>query len=146
MIEILATLCAGTFFGAALYINLAQHPATMETGGEFASKFFPAMYSKASVLQIILALGGTTCGVLSWFFSDNAYWLIGAGFLVAVVPITILFIKPINDQLLDPANKLASEDVLALLKQWNPRHGIRSGVSFVAFICYLMAIAGHAIA
>ena len=46
MIEIIATLCAGTFFGAALYINLAQHPATLDAGGDFAGKFFPHMYAK----------------------------------------------------------------------------------------------------
>ena len=142
MIEILATLCAGTFFGAAVYINLAQHPATLEAGGEFASNFFPPMYSKASTLQIILALGGTVLGIISWFLSDNTYWLIGVVFLVSVVPITIFFIKPINDQLLNPAHRLESEEVVVLLKQWNPRHWVRSGVSSVAFFCYLMAIAG----
>lgn len=140
MIEIIAVLCAGTFFGAALYINLAQHPATLETGGDFASKFFPPMYAKASTLQIALAVGGTILGVISWFTSGDIDWLIGAAFLVSVVPITIFFIKPINDQLLDPTNKLESEAVVALLKQWNPRHWVRSGVSFVAFFYYILAI------
>ncbi len=142
MIEILATLCAGTFFGAAVYINLAQHPATLETGGEFAAKFFPPMYSKASTLQIVLALCGTVLGVISWFISGNAYWLIGSVFLVSVVPITLLFIKQINDQLLHPKHQLKPEEILTLLRQWNPRHWARSGVSFVAFVCYLLAIAG----
>ena len=142
MFEILATLCAGTFFGAAVYINLAQHPATLETGGEFAGKFFPPMYSKASTLQIILALFGTALGVVSWFLSGNMYWLIGAAFLVSVVPITLLFIKQINDKLLHPKHQLEPEEVLALLKQWNPRHWARSAVSFIAFVCYLLAISG----
>lgn len=140
MIEIIAVLCAGTFFGAALYINLAQHPATLDTGGDFASKFFPPMYAKASTLQIALAVGGTVLGVISWSISGDIYWLIGAVFLVSVVPITIFIIKPINDQLLDPANKLEPEAAVALLKQWNPRHWVRSGVSFVAFFCYILAI------
>ena len=142
MIEILAALCAGTFFGAAIYINLAQHPATLETGGEFAGKFFTPMYAKASALQIALALGGTVLGIIAWLLSDNAYWLIGAVFLVSVVPITLLYIKQINDQLLHPKQALEPEAVIALLTQWNPRHWVRSGVSFVAFVCYLVALAG----
>ena len=93
MIEILATLCAGTFFGAAIYINLAQHPATLEAGGEFAARFFPPMYAKASALQIFLALGGTVLGLIAWWLSKNTYWLIGAVFLVSVVPVTIFLIK-----------------------------------------------------
>lgn len=141
MIEILATLCAGSFFGAALYINLAQHPATLQVGGAFAGQFFPPMYAKASALQIFLAISGTVLGVVSWLMSGDMYWLSGAVFLVSVVPITIFFIKPINDQLLDQSNKLEADEVVALLKQWNPRHWVRSGVSFVSFFCYLLAIA-----
>lgn len=143
MIEILATFCAGTFYGAAVYINLAQHPATLETGGDFARKFFPSMYAKASVLQILLALVGTVTGFISWFYSDNSYWLIGAIFLFSVVPITLLFIKPINDQLLHPERPLESSEVLNLLKQWNPRHWVRSIVSLVSFVCYLLALSGQ---
>lgn len=141
MIEILATLFSGTFFGAALYINLAQHPATIKVGGDFASKFFPPMYAKASTLQVFLALAGTILGVLAWLYSQEILWLIGALFLVSVVPITIFLIKPINDQLLYPTHELKSEEVMALLKQWNPKHWIRSIASFLSFICYLLALA-----
>ena len=141
MIEIIATLCAGTFFGAALYINLAQHPATLDAGGDFAGKFFPHMYAKASVLQIFLAVVGTVSGVVVWLFSEQVLWLIGAIFLISVVPITLLIIKPINDQLLNPTHELKSEEIMNLLRQWNPKHWIRSIVSFISFTCYLTALA-----
>lgn len=141
MIEIIATLCSGTFFGAALYINVAQHPATLVAGGEFASKFFPPMYAKASTLQILLAVVGTILGIAAWLYSQQILWLIGALFLVSVVPITIFLIKPINDQLLHPTHELKPEEVMKLLEQWNPKHWIRSIVSFVSFICYLVALA-----
>lgn len=140
MIEILATFCAGTFYGAAVYINLAQHPATLDTGGDFAAKFFPPMYAKASILQIALALLGTVFGMVSWHYSKNTEWLIGSIFLISVVPITLLFIKSINDQLLDPKSSLSSDEVLSLLKKWNPRHWLRTAVSLVAFVLFLMAL------
>jgi hypothetical protein len=63
MVAVLAALFAGTFFGAAIYINLAQHPATIETGGEFPGLFFPPMYRKAAPMQIILALSPDFAGV-----------------------------------------------------------------------------------
>jgi uncharacterized membrane protein len=142
MVELIATFAAGTFFGAAIYINLAQHPATIKTGGEFASEFFPPMYSKASTLQIGLAVLGTILGVLAWYLSSEVVWLIGAGFLVSVIPITILFIKPINDQLLDSSKQLPPNEVVDLLTQWNPRHWIRSIVSGVSFVCFLFGMSG----
>ena len=146
MIQAVATFLAGTFFGAALYINLAQHPATVKLGGAFAKDFFPPMYHAASTMQIVLAVGGTLLGLVEWYLTDQTLWLVGALLLVSVIPITLVFIKPINDQLLEPNNDLGPDQVLALLKQWNPRHWVRSIVSGLAFAIYLVAmgIAGTA--
>ncbi len=141
-IEILAVLCAGSFFGAALYINLVQHPATIATGGAFAQKFFPPMYIRASIMQIMLAFIGTIMGLAAWFFSDTIYWLIGSLFLASVIPITLLFIKSINDQLLLADEPLEADQVIALLKKWNPRHGFRTIASFIAFLYFLLSIMG----
>ena len=38
--KLFATLCCGVFFGAALYISPVQHPAALETGNDFAARFF----------------------------------------------------------------------------------------------------------
>ncbi len=52
MTELVATLSCGVFFGAALYVRLVQHPATLETGPDFASRFFAPMYRRAATLQV----------------------------------------------------------------------------------------------
>jgi hypothetical protein len=56
--KLLATISCGMFFGAAIYISLVQHPATLATGNDFAVRFFPLMYRRAAVLQATLALVG----------------------------------------------------------------------------------------
>jgi hypothetical protein len=38
------------FFGAALYNSLVQHPAALETGTDFAARFFRSMYARAAKL------------------------------------------------------------------------------------------------
>lgn len=139
MIEILATIFAGTFFGAAIYINLAQHPATLAAGGEFAGRFFPPMYRAAATMQVSLALGGTLLGAVSWYLSGEAEWLIGAILLVAVIPVTLVFIKPLNDRLLAAEGSLPTAEITELLQKWNRRHWIRSITSGASFICYVMA-------
>ena len=62
--EFLALFLCGTFFGAAVYISIAQHPATMKAGVSVAAKFFPPMYGLAAPMQILSALGGTLGGLV----------------------------------------------------------------------------------
>jgi len=137
--QIIALFCCGTFFGAALYISLAQHPATLEAGVSVGGRFFPPMYKRAAPLQIVLALVGFIAGIAAWLDGMNSVWLIGALLLISVVPITLMLIKPINDLLLKPDNDPESENTQDLLLRWGPKHGLRTIVSGVAFLLYLFA-------
>ena len=139
IIEVLALFLCGTFFGAAIYISMAQHPATMKTGIPFATKFFPPMYALASRLQIALAAGGTLAGVTQWYLSRDPLWAIGAAFLFFVVPFTIIALKPINDQLINSSAQRSDSQTEGLLKAWAPRHWVRSITSGLSFIVYLWA-------
>src|SRR5688572_32225689 len=98
--EGLATFCCGLFFGAALYISLVQHPAAIETGHDFAARFFPPMYRRAAVLQASLALVGCAAAILAWLMGAGRVWLAAGVFLGSVVPFTLIVLKPINDVLL----------------------------------------------
>ena len=139
MIQIIALFCCGTFFGAAIYISLAQHPAALEAGVTVGGRFFPPMYNRAAPMQIVLALIGFFAGILAWYYSSNYFWLVGALFLISVVPITLFIIKPINDVLLNPNNDPESEATQQLLLKWGPKHWIRTIVSGIAFLLYLYA-------
>lgn len=139
IIEIIALFCCGTFFGAAVYISLAQHPAAIEAGVTVGGRFFPPMYKRAAPMQIVLALIGFAAGVLAWYYSGGYLWLVGGLFLISVVPITLVFIKPINDVLLNPENDPESRDTQQLLVKWGPKHWNRTVVSGIAFLLYLFA-------
>ena len=138
ILEVIALFSSGTFFGAALYISLAQHPAALEAGTSIGGRFFPPMYKRAAPLQIALAVVGTIAGLVAWYLSGSMLWLIGALLLASVIPITLIFIKPINDVLLDPANDPESEQTQTLLEQWGPKHWWRTIVSGAAFLFYLV--------
>ena len=138
-IEFLALFLCGTFFGAAVYISVAQHPASMAAGVPIAGKFFPPMYARAAPLQIACALGGTLGGIVQWWVSDSALWILGAALLLFVIPFTVIVLKPINDQLLDPTAVRTEVETELLLNQWSPRHWVRSIASGLAFATYLWA-------
>jgi hypothetical protein len=82
--KLLATLCAGIFFGAALYISLVQHPATLEAGSDFAARFFRPMYGRAALLQAPIALIGCVAGIVAWLKGAGRLWLV-AGLLLGSV-------------------------------------------------------------
>ncbi len=139
LVEFLALFFCGTFFGAAIYISIAQHPASMKAGVAFAARFFPPMYNLAAPMQIALAVGGTVGGLIQWFLTAEAFWAVGAALLVFVIPFTLIVLKPINDQLLDSNAELSDTQVEVLLRQWAPRHWVRSIASGLSFVAYLWA-------
>lgn len=139
IVEFLALFFCGTFFGAAVYISIAQHPATMKAGVPVAIKFFPPMYGLAAPMQITSAVGGTLAGIALWWIGGNILWMIGAGLLIFVIPFTVIVLKPINDQLLNTEAQRTEAETEKLLNQWAPRHRVRSIASGLSFAIYLWA-------
>lgn len=140
MIELFALFCSGTFFGAAVYVSIAQHPASLEAGGDVPGKFFPPMYRRAAPMQIALAVAGTISALVVWIQTDAVIWAVGSIALFSVIPITLLVIKPINDALLSPENDPGSAETSQLLRAWGIRHWLRSIASGIAFVLFLIGI------
>jgi hypothetical protein len=137
MAEFVSIFCSGTFFGAALYISMAQHPATLEAGIPFAGRFFPPMYRRASVLQIGLAVAGTLGSLLAWWQGAGLVWLGSSLLLFSVIPFTLFVIMPVNHQLLAPGRSPDAPDTEALLRRWGPLHAARTVLSGLAFLLVL---------
>jgi len=137
MLAFVATFACGVFFGAAVYISLAQLPATMEVGGEFAGRFFGPMYRRAGRVQAPLAIVGTVMAILSWLTGSRLAWLLGGSLLFAVMPLTYIWIMPINTKLLDSSHPLIAADTEQLLRQWGRLHAIRTVLSGLAFVIFL---------
>jgi Domain of unknown function (DUF1772) len=135
--ELIATLCCGVFFGAALYISLVQHPVALETGNEFATRFFRPMYRRAALFQVSLALIGCASAIAAWLSGGGHLWLAASILIGSVVPFTLIVIKPVNDALLQ--NRDAASEVGALLTRWGHLHWARTIASGLAFLTCLVA-------
>lgn len=137
ILEIIALFSCGTFFGAAIYISLAQHPAVLEAGGTVGGQFFPPMYKRAASIQVPLALFGFVSGGILGYQSSEILWLAGALLLLSVIPITLVFIKPVNDILLSSETLADLTEIESLLILWGKKHWWRSIVSGASFLLYL---------
>jgi hypothetical protein len=113
--QFVAILAATFFSGAAIYVNLVEHPARMECGTDVAVTVFGPSYRRATVMQVVLALAATIAGVSAWFSGAPRAWFVGAVLIFAVIPFTLIVIMPTNKKLLDPGLDRASEVAHQLL-------------------------------
>jgi len=138
---LLATACAGLFCGAALYVNLVEHPARISCAPELAVREFAPSYRRATIMQVSLAMGGLALGLGAAWQLRAAWVAAGAALLGASVPFTLIVIFPINKRLLDPALDPRSIQTAGLLRRWNMLHGLRTALSAAAFGLLLFCLA-----
>src|SRR5450432_2824802 len=108
LIEFVAALSAALFAGAALYVNVAEHPARMGLETRMAALQWAPSYQRATWLQAPLAILSLLSGVAVWLLGRGWGWLVAAVLVGAVVPFTFGVIMPTNNKLLAPDRDLAS--------------------------------------
>jgi hypothetical protein len=139
----IATVCAGLFAGAAVYITAVEHPARLSCGNEVAVRQFAPSYRRATVMQASLAVIGFLTALWSaWLLGD--VWIgLGAVLLGVVVPFTLVVILPTNQQLLDPSLDVRGTRATELLVRWGRLHALRSVSSSLAFVVLLLRLSAR---
>ncbi len=141
-LQILATLSTCIFAGAAIYINVGEHPARMGCDTVIAATVWAPSYKRAYVMQASLAATALVSGCLAWLLGGGFGWLIGAFFIGAVIPVTFIVIMPTNRRLLESGRDLASDETRDLLVWWGQLHAVRSVLSFIASVIYVWLLHG----
>jgi len=136
-VEFVAALSAALFAGAALYINVAEHPSRMGLETRMAALQWAPSYKRATWLQAPLAILSLLCGVAVWLLGRNSGWLVAAVLVGAVVPFTFLVIMPTNHKLLAPDRDLSSSETRELLVRWGRLHAVRTLLSLAGAMVYL---------
>jgi Domain of unknown function (DUF1772) len=136
--EFVAILCSTLFTGAAVYVNLVEHPTRMVCGTELAATVFAPSYKRAAVMQASLAGLSSMAAIACWLLGAGILWLVGALFIFSVIPFTLTVIMPTNKRLLDPALDRSSADTHALLVKWGRLHAVRSALSLIASVIFVV--------
>jgi hypothetical protein len=79
-----------------------------------------------------LAILGFGLGLLAWWTTSNSRWSYGAVLIGAIVPYTLIAIRPINNQLLATAPTEAGATSRALIVRWGQLHDVRVLVALTA--------------
>jgi hypothetical protein len=140
-LQLVAVLTACLFAGAALYINVAEHPARLLLETRKAVEQWAPSYKRATWLQAPLAVVSFAAGVATWLAGEGNAWLVAALLIGAVVPFTFVGIMPTNHRLLSPRLDLDSAEARVLLVRWGKLHAVRTLLSLCAAAVYAWLIA-----
>jgi hypothetical protein len=135
--QFIAAVGAALFAGAALYINVAEHPARMRLETRIAALQWAPSYKRATWMQAPLAVLSCASGIVAWLMGAGTAWLVAAVLIGLVVPFTFAGIMPTNEKLLEPGRDLSSAETRRLLERWGNLHAVRTMLSILATMLYM---------
>jgi Domain of unknown function (DUF1772) len=138
---LIALTLAAAFCSAALYINIAEHPARMLLDDAHALAQWGPSYDRAFNYQGGLAVLSSVAGFAQAWVSGHWFWAAGATLMLANWPYTLLAILPLNHRLKAILPPTAGPESRAMLSHWNRLHAVRTGLSACAVLIFLMSAA-----
>ena len=136
----LALVTASVFAGAAIYINIAEHPARISLDdGPLLAQWKPS-YKRGFAMQSSLAIIGCLLGLWTWYLSRDWRWALGAAVLISNWPFTLVSIMPVNNRLLAMVIEAPEEEMRGLMIKWGRLHAVRSALGFLAVALFVWAM------
>src|SRR5207245_11358358 len=96
--QFVATLCCALFTGAAIYVNLVEHPARMSCDTKIAATVWAPSYQRGAVMQASLAILSFMAGAAAGGVGGGFLWLVGAGVLGGGGPFTRVVVTQTHEQ------------------------------------------------
>lgn len=140
MFSLLGLIAAALFTGAALYINVAEQPARLTLDEPNMLRQWKPAYARGYVMQSSLAILGGVCGAIACVVSGSLFAALGAGFMLANWPFTLVVIMPVNKKLKAiPEEAAAQSGARALIVKWAGLHAVRTVFGAIATGCFFVA-------
>jgi Domain of unknown function (DUF1772) len=135
---LLALVTVSVFFGAAVYINIAEHPARLALPDAAALAEWGPAYRRGFAMQAPIAVASALLGACAWWTTGERLWGVGAVIMIANWSYTLLAIMPTNRRF-EATPPGADADTRGRLVRWGQLHAVRSALGAAAMVVYLIA-------
>ncbi len=135
-----ALALAAMFFGAALYITVAEQPARLLLDDKGLLAQWQPSYGRAAQMQSALVVLSTVLGLLAAWQMKDWRWLVGAAAMLANGPYTLIGIMPTNRLLNGIAVDEANSESRAMIEKWGQLHLVRNALGLFAMLTFLWAL------
>ena len=142
--QFVALVACSLFAGAALYVNVVEHPARMRLDTPAAAMAWAASHRRAMLLETVLAIATFAGGVWAYLLGGRVLWLVGAILVGLVAPWVAVVLRPVNRRMLDAERDVASSDTRKLLVKWARLHAVGTELSLAALILFAVALLRNA--
>ena len=135
-----ALVTAAIFTGAAVYVNVVEQPARLRLDDRALLAQWKPAYQRGFAMQAPLALLGFILGIIAASTTNmDLRWLVGAFFIFANWPFTLLVILPTNKRLMEIKPLNVGQESRELIVKWGRLHAVRSLLGAAATALYLWA-------
>jgi ABC-type spermidine/putrescine transport system permease subunit I len=131
---------AALFTGAALYINIAEHPSRLTLDNRSMLAQWKPAYERGYRMQATLAGVGFVLGFLSWWQTGKLAFMLGGVFMVANWPWTLFAILPVTKHLMGIEPSEAGASTRMLMERWNALHAVRTFLGVSATVAFLVGL------
>ena len=134
-----AVLCTGLFAGAAIYINVAEHPARLSIDDRGLLEQWKPSYKRGYAMQASLAVVSALLGFWTAWQTQDWRWALGGALMLANWPYTLIAMMPTNHAIGAIPAEQAGAASRALLVKWGGLHAVRTALGLAAVAVYLWA-------
>jgi hypothetical protein len=138
MVGLLALVTASIFFGAAIYVNVAEHPARLGLDDGAALAQWGPAYKRGFAMQAPIAILSALLGAAAWWTTSDLLWALGAVIMLTNWPYTLSIIMPTNRQL-EATISGGDRETRERLMRWGQLHAVRSALGAAATVVYLIS-------
>ena len=138
---LLALVVTAFFAGAATYVSVVEQPARLKLDDQSLLREWQPSYKRGAAMQASIALVACLLGLVAWWQTDIAAYLIGAILILLPWPWTLGVMLPTNRAPEAARPEDGDPATRQLIVKWGQMHLVRLALGVLATAAFAFGVA-----